>query len=528
MIEISTLGDLAIKRNGVPISLPASRKTRALCAYLALSPNKLSRQALCDVFYDIPDDPRGALRWSLSRLRAILNSEGESGLVTSGDWLEIDRRVVSVDLLDVQSLMDRSDADRNELVRSWEALNLGFLLDCEISGQPIFSEWLASQRQEAACLRAQVARRLALDPDCPDRECIVWADRWLADMEYDADAAKSAVEARYRTGQRRQASELQAKLAERFRDADLPQPKFKDAVATSGAGARSTRDPLPEPMPRQSIRLMQARDGTSIAWSSVGEKDLPPIVKAAYWLSHLEHDWGAPIWSPLFRELAQGHRLIRYDERGCGLSDWDVDDISFEALVTDLEEVVDAAGVERFPLIGISQGAAVSIEYAARHPERVSHLILFGGYPAGWRYTETEEGAARREAVMTLTSSEWGWSNPMYRRLFSKTFVPDATEEELEWFDNFQEQTTSGVNAARFLGVFGDLDVRDSLKKVTAPTLVVHSRGDQRIPVSASQQIAAEIPDSELVTLDSRNHLLLGREEASDRFLEEIRRFIAS
>ncbi|WP_262422472.1 alpha/beta fold hydrolase [Brevundimonas denitrificans] len=142
----------------------------------------------------------------------------------------------------------------------------------------------------------------------------------------------------------------------------------------------------------------------------MGREDAPPLVKAANWLTHLELDWEAPIWSPLYRDLAATHRLVRYDSRGCGLSDWDAPEISLETFVSDLEAVVDAAGLERFPLLGISQGASVSIEYAARHPERVSHLILFGGYPAGWRHIATPAEVREREAVMVLT--EAGWAGP--------------------------------------------------------------------------------------------------------------------
>lgn len=258
----------------------------------------------------------------------------------------------------------------------------------------------------------------------------------------------------------------------------------------------------------------------------MGSAQSPPLVKAANWLSHLELDWEAPIWSPLFRELARSFHFIRYDERGCGLSDWDVPDISLDSFVTDLELVVDAAGLERFPLLGISQGAAVSIEYAARHPERVSHLILFGGYAAGWRHTAKPEEVREREAVIVLTESGWGRPNPSYRHLFSKTFMPDATADELSWFDEFQRRTTSPANAARFLEAFAELDVRARLKDVQAPTLVVHSRNDLRIPMNSGRMLAAQIPNAEFAGLESNNHLLLGREPASQDFLAIVRRFL--
>ncbi|MGB0133968.1 alpha/beta fold hydrolase, partial [Dokdonella sp.] len=230
---------------------------------------------------------------------------------------------------------------------------------------------------------------------------------------------------------------------------------------------------------------------------------------------------------PLFRDLAQHRRLVRYDERGCGLSDWEVAEISFETFVTDLEAVVDAAGLERFPLLGISQGASVSIEYAARHPERVSHLILFGGYAAGWRHVATPEETREREAIMVLTEAGWGRDDPAYRHLFSQSFMPSATIEELTWFDDFQRRTTSPKNAVRFLEAFSRIDVRQRLSDLQVPTLVIHSRGDQRIPFGTGRELATAIPDAEFVGLDSPNHLLLGREPASQAFLASVRGFLA-
>ncbi len=278
---------------------------------------------------------------------------------------------------------------------------------------------------------------------------------------------------------------------------------------------------------QQAVRFCKASDGTKLAWAKVGaENRQPPLVKAANWLTHLELDWEAPIWSPLYRALAQRRCLVRYDERGCGLSDWNVPEISFETFVTDLEAVVDAAGLERFPLLGISQGASVSIEYAARHPERVTHLILFGGYAAGWRHTASAEEAREREAVMVLTEAGWGRDDPSYRHIFSQTFMPTATADELSWFDEFQRRTTSPQNAVRFLQAFAEIDVRNRLSTLAVPTLILHSNGDKRIPVRTGTELAAEIPNAQFIGLESNNHLLLGRETASKEFIKAIDQFL--
>jgi pimeloyl-ACP methyl ester carboxylesterase len=275
----------------------------------------------------------------------------------------------------------------------------------------------------------------------------------------------------------------------------------------------------------QRIGFCQARDGTKIAHATVGSG--PPLLKAANWLSHLEFDWASPIWGRSFADLARYRTFIRYDERGNGLSDWDVDTITFEAFVEDLEAVADALGLERFPLLGISQGAAVSIEYAVRHPERVSGLVLLGGYAAGWRHLASPDEQARREAVLTLTEVGWGTDNPAYRHIFSQTFMPEASAEDLAWFDAFQRQTTSPKNAARFQDAFGYIDVRHRLAQVTAPTLVLHASDDQRIPLAMGRAVAEGIPGARFVPLDSRNHVLVDYEPAWQVCVDAIGRFLA-
>jgi pimeloyl-ACP methyl ester carboxylesterase len=281
------------------------------------------------------------------------------------------------------------------------------------------------------------------------------------------------------------------------------------AALEGGSGAHRLRDAA---LRAQRIGFCKTCDRTTIAYATVGSG--PPLLKAANWLSHLELDWGSPIWGRSFAEIARHRTFIRYDERGCGLSDWDVDDLSFDAFVDDLEAIVATLGLDRFPLLGISQGAAVSIEYAVRNPEKVSGLILVGGYAAGWRHLTDAEEQARRETVMTLTELGWGTDDPTYRHIFSKTFMPEARPEILDWFDAFQRQTTSPRNAARFQSAFGDIDVRKKLARVEAPTIVFHSRHDQRIPFEVGRALASSIPHAQFVPLDSRNHILVEEEPA--------------
>ena len=531
MLAINTFGTLQVLREGNPVALPASRKTRALLAYLVLTATPQRRERLCELLWDIPDDPRGALRWSLSKLRPVVKTGDETLLQADRERVGIDIEPIEVDFRTFRKLVEIEDDQPNivTIEEAWEKSSEMLLEDCELPHQPSYSAWLEQQRNEVMRLRIKLSRRLALSPALSPVDSEKWSERWLANAPFDPAAARQAVLARRRLGLEHEATVLARELEQSFREAELDPPVWSEDVsppiAQTPPKPAVDADQLSQ---SQSIRFVQAKDNVSLAWASVGDPGSPPLVKAANWLSHLELDWEAPIWSPLFRELANSFHFIRYDERGCGLSDWDVPEISFESFVADLESVVDAAGLDRFPLLGISQGAAVSIEYAARHPDRVSHLILFGGYPAGWRHTASTDEAREREAVMVLTETGWGRENPSYRHLFSRTFMPSATSDDLEWFDEFQRLTTSPENAVRFLQAFADIDVRDRLKDVQAPTLVVHSRKDMRIPVATGQALAAQIPNAQFTGINSENHLLLGHEPASLEFLAAVRRFLQS
>ena len=276
---------------------------------------------------------------------------------------------------------------------------------------------------------------------------------------------------------------------------------------------------------QQDIRFCQAHDGVQIAYARIGQG--PQLVKTGNWLTHLEYDLESPIWRHLYRELRKRHSLVRYDARGNGLSDWDVEDISIEAFVRDLEAVVDAAGIERFALLGISQGCAVAITYAVRHPERVTHLVLYGGFAQGSNRrmlsaTEKEQAAA----MLTLMRLGWGQENPMFRQLFTSQFIPGGTKEQADWFNEQQRISTSPENAVRFVSVVADLDVASLLASVSVPTLVMHARHDARVPFDAGRRMAAGIPGARFVPLEGRNHLFLESEPAFGRFLEELDAFL--
>jgi len=274
----------------------------------------------------------------------------------------------------------------------------------------------------------------------------------------------------------------------------------------------------------QDIRFCTTADNVRIAYSLAGKGR--PILKAGNWLNHLEYDWKSPIWSHLFKWMASENQLIRYDARGNGLSDWDVSEISFASYLRDLESVADASGVERFTLFGISQGCAVSIAYAAKHPDRVSRLILYGGFARGRRIRGTLDEIEQAEAMLTLIRTGWGQENPAFRQVFTSLLLPGGTPEQMQWFNELQKTTTSPGNAVRMRFVSDTLDVSGLLAQVRAPTLVLHCKDDAVQPFTEGMFVAAGIPGARFVELEGRNHLILDCDPGWPKFREEVRRFL--
>ncbi|HEX5939072.1 MAG TPA: alpha/beta fold hydrolase [Dehalococcoidia bacterium] len=275
----------------------------------------------------------------------------------------------------------------------------------------------------------------------------------------------------------------------------------------------------------QQIRFCVTPDNVRIAYATTGSG--LPLVKTANWLNHLEFDWRSPVWRHFVEELSRDHTFVRYDERGSGLSDWEFEDFSFEGWVRDLETVVDALGLEQFPLLGISQGGPVAITYAARHPERVSKLILLGAYPLGrGQRNPTPEEREERQAVITLAKFGWGRDDPTYRQLFASAFIPGGGPEEMRWFNDLCRVSASPANAVRFMETFDQIDVQYLLPEVKAPTLVIHARNEMRVPYELGRKLAAGIKGARLVTLESPNHILLENEPAWPQFLKEVRAFL--
>jgi pimeloyl-ACP methyl ester carboxylesterase/DNA-binding CsgD family transcriptional regulator len=249
----------------------------------------------------------------------------------------------------------------------------------------------------------------------------------------------------------------------------------------------------------------------------------PPLVRVATWLTDLESDWDSPIWSHWLRRLGEAHTVLRYDERGCGLSDPGVGELSVDTWVADLEAVVDAAGVERFDLLGVSQGAAIAVAYAARHPQRVAGLVLYGGYARGRRVRGQQD---QEDALVAAIRAGWTTDDPAFRHVFSMLFLPYGSPEQMAWYDELLRASTTVDAAIALFRARGAVDVVQSAAAVKAPTLVMHARGDRVVPVQEGRLLAKLIPNARLTVLDSENHILLAGEPAWEEFLSALRGFL--
>jgi len=275
----------------------------------------------------------------------------------------------------------------------------------------------------------------------------------------------------------------------------------------------------------QRIRYLRTADGVQLAWAEAGTG--PVLIKAANWLTHLEYEWESSVWRHWIHFFSNHFRFVRYDERGCGMTDWNVGDLSFERWVEDLETVVAVANPqEPFALLGISQGAAACLAYAVKHPERVSQLVLYGGYARGTYNRGDSDKERLYRAVIEMTRLGWGKDNPAFRQVFTSRFIPGATEEQVGWFNDLCRKTTSPETAARLLETRATINVTELLGKVRAPTLVLHSRDDDVVPITEGHILAASIPGAQFIELDSKNHILLETEPAWERFCGEVLDFM--
>lgn len=480
-----------------------------------------------------PTDPSGTVQTNISRLRRVLTppleiETGPSGyrLVCPDDSCDLGRfeaLVVEVRHAPVERVPELGA----EALGLWRGTPLGDLDHPDIEAE---RQRLTELRHEISELRSEALSRLGRHT-----EAIAAAEIHVRANPYRERPVATLMRSLYAVGRQADALGAFADLRTRLLD-DLgvdPSHELRDLEL---AILQQTVDaPVPAGDPyaglpatpglEQRISICTTPDGTRLAYAVSGSG--PPLVKAANWMTHLDYDWESPVWRHWNAGLSRQHTLVRYDERGCGLSDWDVDRFTFEAWVDDLASVVDDLGIERFPLLGLSQGGAVAIAYAVRHPERVSKLVLWGAYPRG-RLVRASNEEEKREAELNLELARLGWGTgeATFRQVFTTQFMPDGTKEQWDAFNELQRRTCSPENAVRFMEVFATIDVTEIAPLVRCPTLVMHSRDELRVPMSNARELAALIPGSQLVPLESRNHILSGTEHAWARFLSETHAFL--
>src|SRR6266850_1759001 len=430
LLRVSVLGNLAVSRHRTKMQLPPSKKTRALLAYLAVTARPHSRDRLCSMFWPVPDDPRAALRWSLTRLRPLIDEPDCRRIVADRESAGLDLDRDTVDILSLRDLVrNGTDAVLTDTLRqATEALEVDFLEGLDLPDCHEFQSWCIGEREETRRLRVRLltalVNRLADVPDEALRHAralsllapadegaqamllrlLRAAGRWREAEEQFQRAQRRLGEFNVaRTGALRQAAQLPVQADARRRADD-------GIAARPDAGRLRTRPALHE------VQFCKTSDDVRIAYACIGEG--PPVVWAAHWLSHLSFNWESPVWRHWTEEFAKEHCFVHYDKRGNGLSDWDNPEFSVDAFVRDLEAVVDALGLDRFALMGSSKGGPTSIAYAARHPERVSHLVLYGTFAQGWRARSLSgPDVELHEALITLTRHGWAQDNPAVRQI---------------------------------------------------------------------------------------------------------------
>ncbi|HRQ64821.1 MAG TPA: alpha/beta fold hydrolase [Xanthomonadaceae bacterium] len=278
---------------------------------------------------------------------------------------------------------------------------------------------------------------------------------------------------------------------------------------------------------RQRVHYLEVSDGTRLAWAEAGKG--PILVKAANWLTHLEYEWTSPVWQHWMHFFSERCRFVRYDERGCGMSDWRSGSLSLDLWADDLAAVIEAAAPQGdLVLLGISQGAATCIQYALRHPERVSKLILYGGYARGVFLRGSPKAEAAYRAIIELARVAWSSDNPAFRQVFTSRFIPGGSPEQLGWYNDLSRRVVSGEIAAELMTARATIDVSDRLAEIRCPTIVLHARGDEMVPIEEGRILASGIPGAEFIELESRNHVLLDHEPAWQRFCEEVATFLGT
>jgi DNA-binding SARP family transcriptional activator/pimeloyl-ACP methyl ester carboxylesterase len=517
-LDIQLLGQFSVVRDGTPVALPPSKKTRALLAYLALSGRSQRREQLCSMFWNLPDDPRGALRWSLTKIRALVDSEDERRLHADRELVRFEPRGARIDALALKAGAEKAAMlSLDELLPLAPAADGEFLAGLELPDCDGYQAWCSAQREDIRKAGRKVLGAIVGRLHDRPAEALTHARRLVELDPFDGEARVTLVKLLAAAGRRQEAEEMCALGLATLLEAGVPVHALVAARREIETAAPAVMTAAPRTAEQQ-VHFCRARDGVRLAYATAGAG--PPLVKAANWLNHTESDWRSPCWRGLWDLLTEQHTLVRYDGRATGLSDWDVEDLSFEAMVGDLISVIEASGAERFPLLGFSQGCATAIAYAARYPERVERLILYGGCARGWKRRGGVDVVEQRQALGTLIRLGWG-------KILTPLLMPGAKPEQVQLFNELQQQSASPENAQRLVEAIGDIDVSALLQQVRVPTLVVHCRDDVVSPFAEGRELATGIPGARLVSLDSGNHFMLEQDPAWPVMAAHIREFLA-
>ncbi len=538
-MSIRLLGDFALDVDGrhVPGSAFRRRSAAALVKLLALCPSRrMHREQVMDALWPdlAPSDAANQLHKAAYYARRA-TGVADSVLLRNEMVSLFPTADVAVDAVAFEAAAGSAAvADGVGAAQLALADYAGGLLP-----EDPYESWAAQPRQRLEMLYRELLRRAGRWPELVALE--------PTDEEAHLGLAQSMLARGDRTGALRQLDTIEQILRDelgiglspegydlRVRALDSPvsvPPVSVPPVSVPIVPERVTRPalaPRHASLATQTMRFCRTQDGVRLAYASSG--DGPTVVKAANWLTHLDYDWASPVWSHWWRGLSQTHRLVRYDERGSGLSDWNVppDSFTLDAWVHDLETVVDTMGLERFALLGMSQGGPIAVRYAARHPERVSHLIVYGTCARATWARATDEERRELAALGELIRVSWGSDQPGFRQVYDARFIPDGPLEVWRAFDELQRLSTSPENAYQLWRGFGTLDAAVDTGQVAAPTLILHSKDDRVWRFSEAEELHALIAGSRLIELDSNNHILRADEPAFAHLLHEVRDFLAT
>ncbi len=526
-LRLSLLGPFDARIDGTPLVV-SRNKAKALLAYLAMPAGKVrSRDEVCALLWGRTGEAqaRGSLRQALFAIRGSLPAD--LGPVAVGDDLSLEPERILCDASDFEiATAGGSIANHEKAIELYRGAFLqGFTLR-----EHGFDCWVSSERArlDNAALSSMAKLLKHYLGVCRHDDAINVAHKALAIDPLHEGAHRALIVSYGATG-RLGLAHAQYEECRELLERELgvtPEAETRRAYHEVSGGRQSSQNGnhRPEqPATTQQIRFCRAFDGIRIAYATVG--DGPPLIKAPNWMTHLEYEWQSPVWRHYLRELSRDHTFIRFDQRGNGLSDRDIDDISFDAFVSDLEAVADRLELDRFPLLGISQGCAISIAYAARHPERVSKLVLCGGFIRG---AAKRDGDSREksDAVDTLIRLDWGKDRSGLRAMYTSNLIPGGTKEQLDWYTELMRVSATPENASRLRLAMSLMDVSELLPLVRAPTLVLHARNDAVAPFQEGQALADGIPGARFVPLDSDNHILLEHEAAWPGFVREVRAFL--